>query len=602
MTTTASSPAGTAPAPPAGARTLGRLVLAAADRHAGVAMRVKRHGAWVDTTFPQVGVAAREIARGLIALGVRPGDRVGVLGNTRPEWTLADCGALCAGAVVVPVYHTNSPQECEYVLGHAGVKVLICEDAGQAAKIAGIRDRLPALEHVITMTPVDGHQALDDLRAQGTGVTPAEAVDAAVDAVAPEDVATIVYTSGTTGPPKGCMLSHAALIATADRYIRQVELTSSATLFLFLPLAHGLARMVQFVGLDVGGTLAFWQGDSAKLLEDLAESRPTHIPSVPRVFEKLHTRALASVESSSPAKKALAKWALATGRRAGATASPGPALRAQRRVADRLVLRKLRNLLGGNIELALTGAAPIARDVLEFFQGFGVLVLEGWGLTESCAAGTLNTEKAHRFGSVGRPLPDIEMRVGEDGELLLRGPILFTGYYREPEATADILVDGWLRTGDLGRIDEDGYVFITGRKKDIIITSSGKNVAPSELESALRESRWISQAIVYGDKHPYLVAALTLDPEEAPALAEQVGCPPDVGAMAAHPEVHARLQAEVDRANARFARIEQVKRFTVLDHDLTQAGGHLTPTLKVKRNVVYDRYRDLFEDLYARGS
>ncbi|HSD77956.1 MAG TPA: AMP-binding protein, partial [Solirubrobacteraceae bacterium] len=374
-----------------------------------------------------------------------------------------------------------------------------------------------------------------------------------------------------------------------------------AVVYLFLPLAHALARVASWVVLHQGATIAYWRGDVAKLVDDLAEVKPTHFPSVPRVFEKINTKAVAAAADGGSIKKALFDWAVATGRRARAARRAGTlssGLRLQHEIADRLVLSKVRGLFGGHLKLGLVGAAPIGREVLEFFDACGLVVLEGFGLTETCAAATLNTVGAFRFGTVGRALPGTEVAISDDGEVLLRGANVFSGYYRNEEATQETFRDGWFLTGDLGEL-EDGYLRITGRRKDLIITSSGKNVTPTLIESALRETRWISQALVYGDRHSYLVALLTLDAEEAPALAEHLGIPFDVPAMAQDPRVHEALRESVDEVNERFARIEQVKRFGILDHDLTQGGGALTPTLKVKRDVVYSRYRDEFEKLYA---
>jgi long-chain acyl-CoA synthetase len=442
---------------------------------------------------------------------------------------------------------------------------------------------------------------LDDLRARA-GEADAGALEARLAGLAPDDVATIVYTSGTTGPPKGCMLTHANLQATIEAYVAQVGLRPPFTLFMFLPLAHVLARVVEMVALQGGGTLAFWSRDPKRLVEDVAAAQPTHFPSVPRVFEKIHARVLASGAEGSAVKQRLFTWAIATGRRYRAARRSGgasTALRAQNALADRLVLSKVRALFGPRLDLALTGAAPIALEVLEFLDACGVLVLEGYGLTETCAAGTLNARGAVRFGTVGRALPGFGVEIADDGEILLSGPNVFKGYHRDEQATREVMVDGAVRTGDLGELDADGFLRITGRKKDIIITSSGKNVSPANIEGALRESRWISQAVVHGDRRPYLVALLTLDPDEAPALAEELGVAPDLEAMAADEKVRAALQREVDAVNARFARIEQVKRFAVLPRDLSQAEGELTPTMKVKRSAVEERYDGEFRALYA---
>jgi long-chain acyl-CoA synthetase len=358
------------------------------------------------------------------------------------------------------------------------------------------------------------------------------------------------------------------------------------------------------VVLDVGGTIAYWRGDPKVVLDDLAATRPTHVPSVPRVFEKVHTKALSGVEEAGRLKRAIFHWALETGRlvreleRAGG--APGAMLRRRHKLADRLVLSKVRGLFGPDIKLALTGAAPIPREVLEFFDACGVLVLEGYGMTETTAAATLNTQARFRFGTVGRALPGSEVSIAADGEVLMRGPHVFRGYYKNDKATRETFNEnGWLRSGDLGSIDEDGYLHITGRKKDLIITSSGKNISAANIETALREIRWVSQAIVYGDNRPYLVALLTLDPDEAPALAARVGVEPDLAAMAKDERVHAELARAVDEINTRFARIEQIKRFTILERDLTQEDGELTPTMKVKRAVVYREYADAIDALYG---
>ena len=575
-------------------RTLATVLLAP---HEGPAIRFPG-GEW---SHGELNRRVRELAAGLIGLGIEFGDRVSILGATRPEWTLTDAAALVAGAVVVPIYHTNSPEECAYVLAHSGARAVICEDAAQVEKIDAILSQCPELEHVIAMTPVPGVQSIADVAAAGTHLND-DAVANRAGRVGPDDLATIVYTSGTTGPPKGCRLTHANCLATMEVYERLLDLRESAVVFMFLPLAHVLARMTQMVALDVGGTIAFSSGDTSRLVEDIAATRPTHVPSVPRVFEKIRTRALASADEGGPAKKLVFRWALRAGRRmreAERAGSVGPLLRREHALADRLVLSKVRGLFGGSLELALTGAAPIARDVLEFFDACGVLVLEGWGMTETCAAGTLNTVEAFRFGSVGRPLPTTEVAIAEDGELLVRGPSVFGGYHRDPESTAEVLDDGWLLTGDLAEVDPDGFVRITGRKKDLIITSSGKNISPANIEAALRESRWISQAVVAGDNRPYLVALLTLDPDEAPALARGARHRAGPGRDGARTRGCARRSStSVDAANERFARIEQVKRFGILDHDLSQAEGELTPTLKVKRALVSARYGERIEALY----
>jgi long-chain acyl-CoA synthetase len=585
-------------------QTLPAVLRTAIASHSGVAMRSPDPGDPQALSYADVERAAEEIAAGLAALGIEAGDRVAILASTRAEWTLADLGTLWAGATVVPVYNTNSAEECQYVLAHSGSRVVFCEDAGQLTKIESVRGRCPDLEHIVVLTGAPpGAIPLEALRERGRALNePIAATRSA--AIRPNDVATIVYTSGTTGPPKGCMLTHANLLATMDRCRDRLQLDDSMVAYLFLPLAHVLARVTQMVVLAVGGTIVFWRGDPKRIVAELSEARPTHFPSVPRIFEKIHSAVRGDVEEQGRLKRAVFAWALAEGRRARAREragkSAGTLARRRHDLADRLVLSKVRGVFGDDLRLALTGAAPIAAEIIEFFDSCGVLVLEGYGLTETCAASTLNTRHEQRIGSVGRPLPGTEVRVAPDGELLLRGPHVFAGYYRDEEATSESLVDGWLQTGDLGSVDDEGFVRITGRKKELIITSSGKNISPTNIEELLRETRWISQAVVFGDSRPYLVALLTLDPDEAGKLAEHVGAAPGApAALAEHPAVRAELQSAVDAVNERLARIEQIKRFAILDRDLSQPAGELTPTLKIKRGVVADRYGDRVEELYS---
>jgi long-chain acyl-CoA synthetase len=611
MSTDDSSTGTAAPEPvqaPPPVRTLARLTLDAAARHGGSAMRHPRpDGEWGRTSYRQLGEDVRAIAKGLIALGIAAGDRVAILSNTRAEWTLADLGAICAGAVVVPVYQTNSPEECQHVLEHSGAAMLFAEDDAQLAKIAEIRDALPALRHLVRFEGAgDDAQTLAGLRAAGAEVPDAD-LDARVAAIGTDDLATIVYTSGTTGPPKGCMLTHGSLCADVDATLQRVDFTAGEdVVYVFLPLAHVLTRIVQFIAVESGAEMAYWRRDPKKIVEDVQIIRPTHLPSVPRIFEKIHTVATAKADAAGGVKAKLFHWAVGVGReisrREDRGGRPGRVLKAQHALADKLVLHKIRDLFGGRLKLALTGAAPIDTAILEFFRAAGIWVLEGYGMTETCAVETLNTVEEHRFGTVGRPLPICDVRIADDGEVLMAGPNLFAGYYNDEAATKATLVDGWLHSGDLGELDADGYLTITGRKKDLIITSSGKNISPSNIEIALKLSRWISQAVVYADRRPYLVALLTLDADEAGALAKKVGAgSSDLADLANDPAVRAELQTVVDEVNRKFARIAQVKRFAVLERDLSQEEEELTPTLKVKRNVVYERYADDFNRLYDVG-
>ena len=588
---------------------LADMALTAVARHDGVAaLRYKRDGRWLDLSYADFGARARAIAAGLIALGIEPGDRVAILANTIPEWTLADIGILCSGAVVVPVYFTNSPRECLHVLAHSEARAVFCEDDVQLEKIAQIHSECPALEHVIALCDgleVDGVVALDELIRGGSAVADEDVVAAGRVPVA-GDPATIVYTSGTTGEPKGCIITHGNILATIGMYEDQLHLANDEhpIVYMFLPLAHVLARAVELVTIQEGGTLAFWTRDTSRLLADLAEVRPTHFPSVPRVFEKVHTAALVGVEGTSAVQQRVFRSALALGARRSSAEAAGRRLgfadRLRLPLAERLVFSKVHALFGGRLRRALTGAAPIGPDVIRFFDACGIPLLEGYGMTETCAAATLNTDEARRTGTVGRALPGVQLKIAADGEILMRGPNVSPGYHRDRKATAELFdADGWLRSGDLGSIDDDEYLTITGRKKDLIITSSGKNIGPTAIETRLQETRWISHAVVYGDDKPYLVALLTIDAEEAPELARRAGIPDaDPELLAANEAVHAVLQESVDEVSAEFARIEQIKRFGVLDRDLLQEEGELTPTLKIRRAVVYERYRPRFEALY----
>jgi long-chain acyl-CoA synthetase len=599
---TAPTPSRSVTDPSSPPETLGQMILDAAARYEGVALEWRRDGQTVTISYPTLGAISTEIAQGLISLGIAPGDRVAILGLTSADWTLADCGTLCAGAVVTPIYHTNSPEECAYVLDHSQARLLFCEDEAQLAKIEQVRDRCPMLEQVVVFKPVGDAITLDELRRRGRDIPP-EQVYERVASTASSDIATLVYTSGTTGPPKGCMLSHENFMATVRMYQQRLDLDQSHSMYQFLPLAHVLARVAQAVVLSVGARLIYWGGDTSKIVDELLDAGPTHVPAVPRIYEKMQGAISGEIARKPVLQRGLFEWAVQCGARARRALrerrQPDLLTDIQYRLADRLVLAKIRRLFGAELQVALVGAAPIAPELLEFFDACGVLVLEGYGLTETCAATALNTVDALRFGTVGKSLPGVQVAIADDGEILIRGPHVFKGYYRDPAATEEVLTaDGWLRTGDLGALSPDGFLSITGRKKDLIITSSGKNITPVNIESELRESRFITEAVVYGDRRPYLVAMLTLDRDESVRLAERFGIATDPVTIAADPQVHAELRKEVDRANRKFARIEQIKRFAILGHDLTQADGELTPTMKVKRAIVYDKYSDVFDGLY----
>jgi long-chain acyl-CoA synthetase len=583
------------PAQGVGSRTIADLLPLAARKHGDrrAVLSKDPDGHWASRSFAEVGEIVRSLSLGLIELGIEPQDKVAILANTRPEWTYLDFAALSAGAIVVPIYQTNSAEECQYVLENSDARAVVVEDDSQLAKVRAVRERCPKLEHVIL---IEGEAsdaiAIDALAARGSA-RPSSDWEERWQAVGPDDICTFIYTSGTTGPPKGCVISHGNYRAMLDMVNAVSVTTGDDVTYLFLPLAHSFALLIQFGSFDLGATLAYWERDPLKIVANLAEVKPTYFPSVPRIFEKIYTAATASVEKDGGLKKALFHWAIGVGgrmrdaQRAGR--EPGFLLRRQFEIADRQVLSKIRDLFGGRVRLAVSGAAPINPEILRFYDAAGILVVEGWGMTETSTAATIATEDAFKIGTVGRPFPGCEVRIADDGEVLVKGPNVFQGYYKNPEATAETIVDGWLHTGDIGELDADGYLRITGRKKDIIITAGGKNITPANLEAEIKQSPLVSQCVVVGDRRPYLVALVTLDEEEVAKL--EPGADPR------------RLIGEhVDRVNEKFARVEQVKKFAILPRDLSQEGGELTPTLKVKRAVVADKYADEVERLYGDSS
>ncbi|MEA2211281.1 MAG: long-chain acyl-CoA synthetase [Solirubrobacteraceae bacterium] len=589
--------------PRASVSTVARLPGSAAERFADrVAASYKSDGEWKEMSYAEAGKAIEEIALGLVDLGIQPGDRVGILSDTRVAWTLASYGISAAGGVVVPVYPTNSPRECAWVLGNSGARAVFCENEEQRAKIDKVRDELDELETTIGFEPGGGDLTLDELRERGRGGDRDE-LTRRQDAVEPKDAYTIIYTSGTTGPPKGVVLTHRNAMSVCEMVQELSFIEPGEKTYLFLPLAHAFALTTHLASFDQGTTIVFYGGNTKEVLPELIDSHPTYLPSVPRIFEKLYTAAMKMQEQGSDEDKERFQQAVKLGVEVRQRRQRGEEISQDMQkafdAADEQLYRRVRGLFGDHVKQAVTGAAPIASEILEFFYACGVPVLEGWGMTETTAVGTVATLDHFKFGTVGRPMPGVEVKIAEeDGEILLRGPNIFREYWRNPEATEETLVDGWLHTGDLGQVDDEGYLSITGRKKDIIITAGGKNLTPANLENDLKQSRFISQAVMYGDRRPYPVALITLDPEEILPWAKENGLPEDMDELAKDDQVMAMVQEELDRANAHYAQVEQIKKFVILDRDLTIEDGELTPTLKVKRNVVTDHFGDLFESLY----
>jgi long-chain acyl-CoA synthetase len=586
-------------------KTVADLAPLAAERHADLrAVTYKdASGQWVSKTYREVGDIVRRLALGLLELGIEKGDKVSILANTRPEWTYFDFAALSVGAVVVPIYQTNSPDECQYVLENSDAKAVVVEDDAQLAKIDQVRDRAPKLEHVIRMEGSGGNAiSMDELIEAGGDRSDSE-WEQRWQSVTPDDICTFIYTSGTTGPPKGCVISHGNYRSMVSMALEESVLDRDSTTYLFLPLAHSFALLIQFLSFDLGGNIAYWEGDPLKIVPNLVEVKPDYFPSVPRIFEKIYTAATSEVEKSGGLKKLVFNWAIGVGKkvreRERAGKRIGWLLRKQYEIADKQVLSKIRALFGGRIKNCVTGAAPINPEILRFFDAAGVLVLEGWGMTETSTAATVARPDAFKIGKVGKAFKGCEIRIADDGEILVRGPNVFQGYYKNEEATRETLEDGWLHTGDIGELDEDGYLSITGRKKDIIITAGGKNITPANLEAEIKQSPYVSQCVVIGDRRPYLVALITLDMEECAKLAEEKGWPADPSQLAQQEGMRELIQEHLDKVNEKFARVEQVKKFEILPHDLSQETGELTPTLKVKRNVVAQKHEKEVDALYA---
>ncbi len=607
----------TATASTTGLQTIAELIPRAAAEHAGkTAVRHKRDGAWQDVSYTELADIVQEVGLGLIDLGLQPGERICILANTRPDWSYADMGATSAGAVVVPIYQTNSPEECLWVISDSGACAIVCENDEQLAKLVAIRDQIPDVRTVIVMDPPAGESSgngasaneramgaitLDEVRERGRSRS-ADELDARRAAVKPADPFTFIYTSGTTGPPKGCVLTHGNYSAMMSMLRTAGGIHEDEIVYLYLPLAHSYALLIQLATFDLGSTLAYFGGDTKQIVPELMQVKPTYLPSVPRVFEKIYTLAHGAIEAKPPEEREQAEQAIALGVKVRNLIAAGhevpEELKAPFEKADEELFKNVRAIFGGDVRQATSGAAPIAREILEFFLACGVPVLEGYGMTETSTAATFSTIENHRFGTVGRALPGVEIKIADDGEILIKGANIFHGYHNAASTSFGAVEGGWLHTGDLGSIDDDGYLSITGRKKDIIITAGGKNLTPANIENDLKQCRWISQAVMHGDQRPYPVVLITLDEEEIPIYAREHGLPEDVASLSREPAIHALIQAEVDRANEKYAQVEQVKKFAILDHDLSQPTGELTPTLKVKRNVVNEKYASIFDALY----
>ena len=594
--------------------TLAKLFWSRVERSAGQpAQQFKQGGAWQTRTWREVGDVVREVALGLIALGRQKGEAVALLSASRAEWVQADFAIFSAGCVTVPVYPSYPPDLVAYVIKDSGARTVFVEDASQLAKVLEARDKVPQLENIVVMSGYEAAQppksvmTWETLRRLGRDNAEAHKSTLAerVASTGPDDVASIVYTSGTTGPPKGVVQTHGNHIAalTASKEATPVE--EGWVHLLFLPLAHSFARLESFLGVAHGLTTAFAE-NMDKIRDNLVETRPHFICSVPRVFEKVYAGVLAAAQAGSPVKRRIFQWAVAVGKdvsRHQQRGQPVPGgLEIKRKIAHALVFSKLHARLGGRLQWAVSGGAPLARDIAEFFHAAGILLLEGYGLTETCPALTFNRPSRYKFGSVGQALPNITLKIAPDGEILARGPNVATrGYYKQPEATREVFEpEGWFHTGDIGRIDEEGFLFITDRKKDLIVTAGGMNIAPQNIENLLKADPFISQVMVHGDRRPYPVALITLNAEELSKFAREQGVlTTDAAALVRHPKIVERVSRTVEEKNTNLQSYAKIKKFSILADDFTLEGGELTPTLKVKRKVVSEKYKKELEALYG---
>jgi long-chain acyl-CoA synthetase len=594
------APTPSAPARPEGGP--GERTIPALWRRAATAGRttpaylVERGDEWQEVSWAEAATAVEELANGLLSLGLKKGDSFGIVARTTLEWCLFDFALGSIGVVPAPVYPSSSPRDTRYVLDHSEALGVLAEDDEQLAKVRECGE-IPRLQHVFRFAD------LEALRAKGREYASAnpDALAEASAAIDEEDLFTYIYTSGTTGPPKACMIlnrNYYDMVAKVDMVPEFIG--HDDVLLLYLPLAHNFGRCLHLLAAYVGFTIAFCP-DPLRVAEVATAVRPTVLPSVPRVFEKVHTAVLASFDEATGVKRKLIDWALDVGRRVSVLRQQGKpvprGLAVQHRLADKLVYSKVKERLGGRLRFCISGGAPLAKEIAEFFHVLDIQILEGYGTTECTTASNVNMLEQYRFGTVGPAIPGIELRLAEDGELLVKSTTVFAGYYKDPEGTRAVLGDdGWLRTGDIASIDEDGFVTITDRKKDILVTAGGKNVAPQNIENELKASKYVSQAVVLGDRKPYVTALITLD---EPEVQKWAGRDAPLEELARDDRVRELIQGVVDETNRERSGFEQVKRFTILPRDFTAEQDEITPTLKLRRGVVQEHFADEIEQLYA---
>jgi len=595
--------------------TLNHLYFDAVDRYRKpAAFRFKRDGAYHDVSHEDFARRVQRASLGLLSLGIAPGDRVALLSENRLEWAIADFAILCARAITVPIYPTLLPHQIEYQLKNSGAKIVFVSTQTQLDKLSQIRSALPELAHVITFDPPlrGGSEAmvLEGLMSRGddfAATAPERHRQLALSA-SPDEVASIIYTSGTTGVPKGVMLTHRNIVSNVRTVAGIIDFDPHDTSISFLPLSHILERMAgQFAMFHCGATIAYAESVE-KVVINLREIRPTLVIGVPRLFEKVHARVMHHLTNAAPARKKLFTWAVDIGWKAAesrlANRRVGPGVALQCAVAKQLVWKKIHDQFGGRVRILISGGAPLSPAVARFFYSTGFTILEGYGLTETSPVIAVNTAGNARLGTVGRPISGVEVRIAPDGEILTRGPHVMRGYYRDEMATREAIdADGWFRTGDIGTLDSDGYLAITDRKKDLIITAAGKNIAPQPIENRLKESPYIAEALMIADQRKFAVALIVPDFEVLRAYAEKNGIPARSEAdLCHHPKLVELVQSEVDRVSGDFAPYERVKRIALVDREFAIGTGELTPTMKLKRKVISEKYKPLIDALYKTAS
>lgn len=579
-----------------------------------LALKYRKQGTLVTLTYAAYYERALMVSRGLGKMGAKPGDRIAILSENRAGWVIADMGILCIGAVTVPIYPTNTPEQIEYTINHSGAKIVFVSGKFQYSKLLKVRSAMPGLELVVSFERFLGDPALPvttfyQLSEIDSPISADEKkyIEAGIDRIKPSDILTLIYTSGTTGVPKGVMLSHNNILTNTQYLTEQSGVVAEDDVLLsFLPLSHVLERTAGYYMAIRNGALLAFADSIEKVPENMLEIRPTVMVSVPRLFEKIYHRIFENAHQMSPIKRSLFHWAVDVGKKYVKARyidkSPSTLLNLEYALADRLIFSKIRAKFGGNMKLFCSGGAPLDKIINEFFWVIGIPIFEGYGLTETSPALCFNNFDHIRFGSVGVALEHTEFKIAEDGEILVRGPQIMLGYYNDPEATAEAIQDGWFRTGDIGHID-DGFVFITDRKKELIITAGGKNIAPQPIENELKMDKYVSSAFVYGDRKPYLTALIVPNLERMLEFAKEKHIHYyELDDLVMHEPVQKLFEQRLAEINSRLAPYETIKKFVLLSHDFSIEGGELTPTLKLRRKLIYEKYKHRIEDLYIDHS